>query len=472
MKSRYAFSVVALALMSACGADTGLNAGETFATADFQKFAVTLQGEDVGHMTMRTEPAGDSLIITQHMEWNLMLMGVQRTVTMEVEARTAQNMDLGYLQMEMSDGTSDIRARAVRSGNTVETTVTTSGRDIVFSSDFQGDYLPAFVDLASATMEWHPGDQMVFPAFDPSTGMIFEATVVCEGIESMSLMGDTVSAARLTISQQGMRNSVWVYEGQIVREEEPGMGMVLTRIPPETRTGIVATGDLYEAYAVTSGIIESPRMSGERTWLLKGDIEWDGFRLDYSGLQSVSEGPVVRVTSYPPASPHAFPMEITDEELLPFLMSEPMIQADDPAIVALADSLTRGAADAWDAAMRISRFVDNAVESVPTVSLPSAVDVLDNLRGDCNEHTVLTVALCRAAGIPAVTCAGVVYVDRGVFGYHAWPAVWAGEWVAMDPTFGQYVADATHIILAQGSMDQQYIVNAVLGRLSIEELEN
>jgi hypothetical protein len=81
------------------------------------------------------------------------------------------------------------------------------------------------------------------------------------------------------------------------------------------------------------------------------------------------------------------------------------------------------------------------------------------------------VALCRAAGIPAVTCAGVVYVDNGIFGYHAWPAVWVGEWVAIDPTFSQQIADATHIILAQGSLDAQYVVNAVLGRLSIEEVE-
>jgi len=146
-----------------------------------------------------------------------------------------------------------------------------------------------------------------------------------------------------------------------------------------------------------------------------------------------------------------------------------MIQCEDSVMIAVADSLTNGSSDAWEAAQRISRFVDVAVVNEPTVSLPSAVDVLDNLRGDCNEHTILTVALCRAVGIPAVTCAGIVYVNNGIFGYHAWPAVWVGEWVAMDPTFSQYVADGTHIILASGSLDAQYVVNGVLGRLSVEE---
>lgn len=110
------------------------------------------------------------------------------------------------------------------------------------------------------------------------------------------------------------------------------------------------------------------------------------------------------------------------------------------------------------------------MENSPTISLPSAVDVMENLRGDCNEHTILTVALARAAGLPARICAGIVYLD-GSFGYHAWPVIWVGEWVKMDPTFGQYVADATHIILATGDLESQYVVNSAIGRLSVRELE-
>ncbi len=463
--------LLALTMLASCGTDSTDLPSETYATADFQKFAVTLQGEDVGYMTMETEQVGDSLFINQSMEWHLLLMGTTRTVSMDVRSRTGLDMDLGYMDMTMSDGTSLIQATAVRTGNTVETTVNTSGREITYNNEFQGEFLPAFVDLASAALEWTPGDERVFPTFDPSTGMLFEATVTCEAIENVSLMGDTVEAARLLISQQGMRNSVWVYHGQIVREEETGMGMVLTRVSPETEDNIVPSSDLYEVYAVTSNTVIDPRATGERSWIMQGEIDWTDFQLDYPGLQTAEDGPVITVTALPPSDPTGFPFDAADETLYEFLESESMIQCDDPAIKALADSLTADATDAWQAAMSISSYVDRAVDNVPTVSLPSAVDVLDNLRGDCNEHTILTVALCRAAGIPAVTCAGVVYVDNGIFGYHAWPAVWVGEWVSMDPTFRQPVADATHIILAQGSLDAQYVVNGVLGRLTIEEVE-
>ncbi|MCK5841265.1 MAG: transglutaminase domain-containing protein [Candidatus Sabulitectum sp.] len=464
------FAMITAFAITGCGAGAAEETiHESFATADFQKFAVSLQGEDVGYMTMETEAVGDSLFITQSMEWHLLLMGTTRTVTMEVSARTGTNMDLGYLTMRMSDGTSVIETFARRTGNTVETTVMTSGREIVNTSEFEGDYLPSFVDLAAATMDWAVGDEKIFPTFDPSTGMIFEATVTCEAIEDVSLMGDMVPAARLLIAQQGMRNSVWVYQGQIVREEETGMGMVLTRVALDTEDNIIPSSDLYEVYAVTSNTVRDPRRTGDRAWLLVGDVDWNEFELDYPGIQTLSDGPLISVTATIPQNPVVFPMQETSGELASYLEADAMIQCTDPVIIAVADSLTEGATDAWDAVTRISRFVDRAVENVPTVSLPSAVDVLDNKRGDCNEHTILTVALCRAVGIPAVTCAGIVYVDNGIFGYHAWPAVWVGEWVAIDPTFGQQVADCTHIVLAQGSLDAQYVVNGVLGRLSIEE---
>ncbi len=472
----FLLSLLIIVIFSGCDVNASVNSAEneatvSYATANFQKFAVSLQGEDVGYMVMQTEEIGDSLFIAQSMDWELILMGTPKTITMTVNARTSLDMNLGYLEMEMSDGTSVIKSTAVRTGNTIETTVSTSGREIVSSNEFEGEFLPAFADLAAASMEWETGDEVSFPTFDPSTGMIFNATVLCEAIEEVSLMGDMVPAAKLLITQQGMRNSVWVYEGQIVREEETGMGMVLTRVAPDTESDINPSSDLYEVYAVTSDEVSNPRRTGDRSWLLVGDIDWTDFELNFEGLQTLSDGPVITVNALPPASTIPFPIETETipGELAEYLVADAMIQCEDSVMIAVADSLTNGAVDAWEAVQRISHFVDVAVVNEPTVSLPSAVDVLDNLRGDCNEHTILTVALCRSVGIPAVTCAGIVYVNNGIFGYHAWPAVWVGEWVAMDPTFGQYVADGTHIILASGSLDAQYVVNGVLGRLSIEE---
>ncbi len=75
--------------------------------------------------------------------------------------------------------------------------------------------------------------------------------------------------------------------------------------------------------------------------------------------------------------------------------------------------------------------------------------------------------MARSVGLPARTAVGLVYVE-GVFYYHAWPEVWLGEWVAVDPTFGQYPADAAHLRFVIGGLAQQVEIVRLIGQLNIE----
>ena len=102
-----------------------------------------------------------------------------------------------------------------------------------------------------------------------------------------------------------------------------------------------------------------------------------------------------------------------------------------------------------------------------------ASDVLTAGRGDCTEHTVLLVALARALGIPARPVHGLVYAryedGQDALYWHAWVEVRsAGEWIAMDPTFGQPVADATHVALGVGT---QVDTVGLLGALKVLAVE-
>ena len=74
-------------------------------------------------------------------------------------------------------------------------------------------------------------------------------------------------------------------------------------------------------------------------------------------------------------------------------------------------------------AERLTRYVNALLDKKPTVSLPSAREVLRTKVGDCNEHTALYVAMARALGIPARIAVGLVYI-HGAFYYHAWPEVY------------------------------------------------
>lgn len=138
------------------------------------------------------------------------------------------------------------------------------------------------------------------------------------------------------------------------------------------------------------------------------------------------------------------------------LASTPQANADAPEIRGLARQVAGDAKGAYEAARRLSTHVFQTLEKAYGASHDRASDVLAAGKGDCTEHAVLLVALARALGIPARGVHGLVYAryDDGQHAlyWHAWAEVRsAGEWIAMDPTFGQPVADATHLALGGGT---------------------
>jgi transglutaminase-like putative cysteine protease len=97
------------------------------------------------------------------------------------------------------------------------------------------------------------------------------------------------------------------------------------------------------------------------------------------------------------------------------------------------------------------------------------VRVLETRSGDCNERTVLYVALARAAGLPARPVAGLLY-RGGRFYYHAWPEVYLGDWVAVDPTLNEFPADAAHVRFVVGGLARQAQLVRLIGSLKLEVL--
>jgi transglutaminase-like putative cysteine protease len=155
------------------------------------------------------------------------------------------------------------------------------------------------------------------------------------------------------------------------------------------------------------------------------------------------------------------------------LASTPQANADAPEIRRLASEVVGDARGAYEAARRLSDHVYRSLEKAYGASHDRASDVLAAGKGDCTEHAVLLVALARAAGIPARSVHGLVYAqyDDGQHAlyWHAWAEVRsAGEWIAMDPTFGQPVADATHVALGSGTQVDSV---GLLGALQVVSAE-
>jgi transglutaminase-like putative cysteine protease len=154
-----------------------------------------------------------------------------------------------------------------------------------------------------------------------------------------------------------------------------------------------------------------------------------------------------------------------------YLNAEPLVQSDDPRIQAQARRIVGKVNNPRQAVELLNQWVYQTLEKKITVSVPSAVQVLETRRGDCNEHTVLFVALARALGIPARTAAGLMYV-RGRFYYHAWPEVYLHGWVAVDPTWGQFPADAAHLRFTIGGLARQIELLRLIGKVEVQVLDS
>ncbi len=145
------------------------------------------------------------------------------------------------------------------------------------------------------------------------------------------------------------------------------------------------------------------------------------------------------------------------------------VESDAPAIRETAEREVAGEPDAWKAVQKLNAFVYGYVEKVYGASSDRATDVLKSRKGDCTEHSLLLTALARAAGIPARRVDGLVYMEGAdkvpALYWHEWVEVFVGEWIAVDPTFGQVVADPTHIAFgSEGRTDTA----GLIGQLKIQ----
>jgi transglutaminase-like putative cysteine protease len=198
---------------------------------------------------------------------------------------------------------------------------------------------------------------------------------------------------------------------------------------------------------------------------------------ELNGAGQTADGNVIEIVD--PRSLQPGPRDVNVDR---YLKPEPLIESDAPEIRAEAEKAVRGATDDRGRAERLTRYVNGLLDKKPTVSLPSAREVLRTKVGDCNEHTALFVAMARSIGMPARIAVGLVFM-HGAFYYHAWPEVYIadpstslgarsqGFWLPVDPTLNQYPADATHLRLTRGGLDKQAVVLPLIGRLTMTVLD-
>lgn len=326
-----------------------------------------------------------------------------------------------------------------------------------------------------ALKKLRPGQEMTIKTFDPSTLATTFINIHAVRKESIIINNQTYDATLLSSDYNGAAILSWIdRDGTVLRQQTPfGWTMELCS-PEEAMNASLATHseDMLKGLSVPCmGKITNPLSSTKLRLQLTGvhftKSELESFR-QHVEIITADETTITTLGSTNTTQTALLPL--TPEETNRLLQSTSFVQADHTEIMALAAKITKGKTDPLDKARAIFEWVYKNVEKEMTISMPSALDVLRTMKGDCNEHTYLFVALARAAGIPSKIKVGLAY-HEGSFYYHAWPAVFVGQWVEMDPTWGQKYVDATHIAFVEGELADQVQIIKLLGQLKIKILE-
>lgn len=331
-----------------------------------------------------------------------------------------------------------------------------------------------FVELSLSRLK--PGQHIRLKTLDPASLTAADVIVRATGRETLKVGHRELETTVLAMDFQGLEARAWMdSEGRIVRQETP-LGWVMEDCTPEEAMALnLDTGgkgeDVLRAMAIPcKGEITDARACKEFKARLTGvsfppvDLVAERQTVDAHGESRIDL--TVRAARVPARGGR---LGEYPEDARAFLKATSFVQSDHPDVVRRAQSIVGSRQDPVDMAQAIYEWVYRKVKKTPAAGLPSALDVLRQMEGDCNEHTYLFVALARAAGLPAQIRVGLLY-NEGVFYYHAWPAVYVGEWWEMDPTIGQEAVDATHIALLEGELASQLKLLSTIGRLNVEVL--
>ncbi len=437
---------------------------------------VYYRGEKIGFTVGQILPNDDGFELQEDGRLQMSLLGATSAAVLKTTARVDQAFALKSFTFSLDPGTGPIVVEGTLEGVTLTLSITSGGRtrqEVRTLAEPPALMLSFARRLASEGLT--EGARHQWTMFDPATMRNAPVTVVVGAREVVRVDERPVPAFRVELAFGGLQTTSWVTDtGEVVREESP-MGLLTVAESSERAVAMaVPRGvqvDLLEAAAVvpvSKQRIENPRDVQRLRLRLEGadlsspDLQGVGQRVDGDVIEILDARGLV-------AAPGTADVSV-------YLRPEPFIESDAPEIQAEAARALTGISGGRERAERLTRHVNALLEKKPTVSLPSAVEVLRTRVGDCNEHTALFVALARAAGIPARISVGLVSV-RSAFYYHAWPEVYLDEgqgrglWLPVDPTLNQFPADATHLRLARGGLDQQVAILPLIGRVKMTILD-
>jgi hypothetical protein len=424
------------------------------------------------HMTLRPTEQGEPGGWTWRMEGTVVDAGVGDGPTESHFAEQAfydpappYRMIAYHTGQRSRDETAEIRYTVTGGGIRVEETVGGERRPQRTLPATRETLASAMVQLSLDPALITPGRTATFWGFDSDDERDERTVVKVARIEERRLAGVLIKVATVIQETEGEAPmEVVVASGG--RVLAANVGQVVMRLEDEevARSNVVGFDLVRDAVPYQGGELGEPTQVTALRLRIEGLP--DGYPMPDGPNQRVSSsaGGIVLQLASVPGEP------VGAAERTAALAVTPTIDWRDPAIVSRSARLLAGAGSDRERVDRLLRWVYRTLEKDLSTNISRASQVLARKVGDCTEHSLLLVALARAAGIPARPVAGVTYMgdELGRFGWHEWVEVELdGKWVQVDPSWSESIANATHIKLEDDDSGRSV---ALYGAIRLEQL--
>ncbi len=435
---------------------------------------ITQAGQKIGYAQRSFSRTEGGFHFSENIFMRINTMGVVQPLTVRTAAELKPDRTLASFQFDLGSNLFRFTARGEVEGKKLTVRIGASPEEkINVITLSEPPYLGGGILESAGAWELKPGEGRTFPVFDPASLGQRPVRITFLGEEGLTIMGKSRPARKLSVDFMGMKQIAWVDPDGSVLREEGILGIALERVTrEEALAGLegAVSADLTEIASISSS---KPIEDAAALKVLKvrlDGLQQGSFFLD--GDRQIYRNGVLTIRRESTFDPSIRPGGAAGD-LGAFLKPTSFIQSDHPKIrQKVAEIVGPGDPDGVKADKLVAWVYKN-LEKRPVLSVPNALETLENRVGDCNEHAVLLAAFARAAGLPAEVEAGVVYL-RGRFFYHAWNVLYLrdrGGWVTADAVLGQMPADVTHIRFVRGEADRQLDLVGLIGRLKLEILE-
>jgi uncharacterized protein YcfL len=436
---------------------------------------VYLQKQKIGYSFFQIQKVQEHYKMTHRFKINLAMMGQEQEVISNFIGYTDSGFALVKFDFSFSSSKNAFSASGEVKDKKLTIEVKSGGSTKTASQDLGGPIFPvsALGNLA-VKRNFEEARDYDLHVFDATLLKVEDAKVRVLGKEKLNINNKNYNLTKMTVTMLGLTTTMWIDNNGIERKEESAPSMTIieeTREQALVQEAAMGKLDILSMFSIKTDTIITDARKVKYLKIKMTGADFSSFKLTDNYQTVLQDNPLILEIKVPDSLLFVDVSSLNNDRGEEFLKPTLCIQSDAKELKEQAHKIIIGSEnDKVKSIEKIMNWVYTNINKRPTASLPSALDVLKTREGDCNEHAVLFAALCRAVGIPCQICVGLVYVENGFY-YHAWNKVLLNNWIAVDPTFGQFPIDATHIKLSEGELDEQAKVLSLVGEVKIKVLE-